>query len=137
RAQYFAIDKDNLNGLDKAVRYGQSQQEHASSAQVSLFGDVMEAEMPEPKLPLIEEWSVLQKLHHEKEVIGFYLSGHPLDLFKYELKNFCNVSVGALNEDLSKFYKREINFGGIITAANHRVGKTGKRFGIFTIEDLS
>ncbi len=137
RAQYFAIDKDNLNGLDKAVKYGQAHHEQASSAQVSLFGDVMEAEMPEPKLPVVEEWSVLQKLHHEKEVIGFYLSGHPLDLFKYELKSFCNVTIAELNEDLKKYYKRDISFAGIITVANHRVGKTGKRFGIFTIEDLS
>ncbi|MEO8147155.1 MAG: DNA polymerase III subunit alpha [Bacteroidia bacterium] len=137
RAQYFAVDKDGLNGLDKSVRYGQSQQEHANSAQVSLFGDVMEAEMPVPKLPDAEEWSVLQKLHHEKEVIGFYLSGHPLDLFKYELKTFCNVKIGELSEDLGKFYKRDFCLGGIITVANHRVGKTGKRYGIFTIEDLS
>ena len=138
RAQYFAVDtKDNMNGLDKAVRYGQSFQENANSAQVSLFDDVMEAEMPVPKLPDAETWSVLQKLHHEKEVIGFYLSGHPLDLFKYEIKNYCNIAIGELSEDLGKYFKKDIYFGGIVTIANHRVGKTGKRFGIFTVEDLS
>lgn len=137
RAQYFALDKDGINGLDKVVRYGQAQQESALNAQVSLFGDVIDAEMPLPRLPDAEEWSVLEKLHHEKDVIGFYLSGHPLDLFKYEMKQFCNVSISELSDDLSKFFKKEICFGGIITVANHRTSKNGKRFAVFTIEDLS
>jgi DNA polymerase-3 subunit alpha len=124
RAQYVTPDKDGFTGLDKAVKYGVSKQEQAFSTQVNLFGELAETEMPLPKLPECEPWSILQKLRNEKEVIGFYLSGHPLDLFKYEIQNFCTVSVAEL-DDLSKYAKRDITLAGIITIANHRIGKNG------------
>jgi len=139
RAQYLTAGKDELTGIDYAVKYGQQQQEAENASQISLFGDVgSKSDSTEPRLPTCEAWSKLEQLHHEREVIGFYLSGHPLDLFKYEMKLFCTHKCSDLQPDaLKNLYKKDFSFAGIITKANHRVGKTGKRFGIFTIEDLT
>ncbi|MEO5569566.1 MAG: DNA polymerase III subunit alpha [Bacteroidia bacterium] len=141
RAQYLAVDpKDNSTGLDKAVRFANSFQDAENRNQQSLFGDHVDEKIPEPKLPVVEPWDTLEKLRHEKDVIGFYISGHPLDLFKYEIKSFCNEQIKNLKEQeslhkLSK--KRDFTFAGIVAQANHRVSKTGKRFGTFMIEDLT
>ena len=77
----------------------------------------------------------IEQLKFEKEIIGFYMSGHPLDDFKLEIENFCNVSVSDLKADLNSFKGKEVTFAGIITEANHRTGKTGKPFGSFMVED--
>lgn len=140
RAQYLGADKDGSTGIDKAVRFANAFQDAQHRNQQSLFGEAATLDMPDPKLPELEVWPILEKLHHEKEVIGFYISGHPLDLFKYEIKNFCNSSVRELKEQeqLQRLSKRkEITFAGIVTQANHRISKTGKRFGTFLIEDFT
>jgi DNA polymerase III alpha subunit len=74
-------------------------------------------------------WSALEQLHHEKEVIGFYLSGHPLDDHRLEIKHLCNTTLPDLKE-LDKVEGRELCFSGIVTRAEHRIGKSGKQFGI-------
>jgi DNA polymerase-3 subunit alpha len=142
RAQYLALDpKDNGTGLDKAVRFANAFQDAENRNQQSLFGAHVDEKIPEPQLPVVEPWDSLVKLHHEKDVIGFYISGHPLDLFKYEIKCFCTEQIKNLKdqEQLKKWSakKRDFSFAGIITQANHRVSKTGKRFGTFIIEDLT
>jgi DNA polymerase-3 subunit alpha len=135
RAQYFFVDsKDNQSQLEKLVRYGNAQQESKNMSQQTLFGDLGSMEAPLPKILPAEAWSNLEQLKKEKEIIGIYLSGHPLDDYKVEIENFCSVTLEQLAE-LKKLNGRDVSFAGIITTANHRISKNGKPFGTFVIED--
>ena len=135
RAQYFNPDgPDGITFLDKVVRYGNNYQESLRSAQQSLFGEGSASVQPEPKVPGCEPWSNLEQLKFEKEVVGIYLSGHPLDSYQLELTNYCNIAINDL-QDLKALKNRDLSIGGIVTGVNHRVSKMGKPFGSFTIED--
>ncbi len=134
RAQYFSMDGDGVSFLEKVIRYGAKHQENENSAQVSLFGDSSEVQIPEPVVPAAEEWGAMEKLAREKEVVGIYISGHPLDNYKYELRYFCNTSLNKIN-DLNSLIGKQINVGGIITNFEHRIAKNGKGWGIVTLED--
>jgi DNA polymerase III subunit alpha len=92
--------------------------------------------MPKPKVDVVEPFSEIEKLNLEKEVVGIYISGHPLDNFKFELKAFCNVTCGQLSE-IEPLLGRELKLAGIVSAVEHRTTKTGKPFGKLTIEDYS
>jgi DNA polymerase-3 subunit alpha len=133
RAQYFHDEGDGITFLEKAIRYGSKFQENENSAQVSLFGDASEVQIPEPVVPPCEEWSTMEKLAQEKEVVGIYISGHPLDDYKYEMKYFCNTKLEHLN-DLNSFIGKNVSVGGIITKVEHRTAKNGKGWGMFTLE---
>ncbi|MBD3724812.1 MAG: DNA polymerase III subunit alpha, partial [Flavobacteriaceae bacterium] len=133
RAQYFHDEGDGITFLEKAMRYGSKFQENENSAQVSLFGDASEVQIPEPIVPPCEEWSTMEKLAKEKEVVGIYISGHPLDDYKYEMKYFCNTKLEHLN-DLNSFIGKNVSVGGIITKVEHRTAKNGKGWGMFTLE---
>lgn len=135
RAQYFVLDpKDNQSQLEKLIRYGNAQQESKNSTQQTLFGDMGSMDVPLPKILPAEPWSNLEQLKKEKEIIGIYLSGHPLDDYRVELENFCTVTLNQM-ADLKKLNGRDIALAGIITTANHRISKNGKPFGTFVIED--
>ncbi|HCW65570.1 MAG TPA: DNA polymerase III subunit alpha, partial [Leeuwenhoekiella sp.] len=97
RAQYFKDEGDGITFLEKAVKYGAKFQENENSAQVSLFGEASEVQIPEPVVPPCEEWGTMEKLRREKEVVGIYISGHPLDDFKLEMDNFCNGKISDFN----------------------------------------
>ncbi|BCY28072.1 DNA polymerase III subunit alpha [Flavobacterium okayamense] len=133
RAQYFHDEGDGITFLEKAMRYGSKFQENENSAQVSLFGDASEVQIPEPVVPPCDEWSTMEKLAQEKEVVGIYISGHPLDDYKYEMKYFCNTKLEHLN-DLNSFIGKNVSVGGIITKVEHRTAKNGKGWGMFTLE---
>ena len=122
--------------IETLVRYGQQHQDGSDSSQVSMFDGLEDeaAAIPEPPAPAIDEWIALEKLHHEKEVIGFYLSGHPLDDHRLEIKHLCNVTLPQL-QDLAPIANRELAFPGIVTRAEHRVSKNGKPFGSMSLED--
>jgi DNA polymerase-3 subunit alpha len=96
RAQYFQTENDNVNFLEKAIKYGAKIKENENSSQVSLFGDTSEVQIPEPKLPEVVSWNTMEKLAREKEVVGIYISGHPLNDYKYQLKYFCNTKLTNL-----------------------------------------
>ena len=136
RAQYFAHDGDGVTFLEKAMKYGAKHQENENSAQVSLFGEASGVEIAEPQVPPCEDWGTMEKLSREKEVVGIYISGHPLDDFKIEMTNFCNGIVSVFN-DLEAVVNREITFGGVVTDVQHRVSKQGKGWALFTIEDYT
>ena len=137
RAQYFHSDNpDGMSFLEKAIKYGFNYQESINSSQQSLFGETSDVQMPEPAIAQCEPWGSLQQLKHEKDVIGIYISGHPLDNYKLELSNFCSHTVADV-KDMPKFKNKELCFGGMISVANHRVSKTGKPFGSFIIEDYN
>ncbi|NDV43139.1 DNA polymerase III subunit alpha [Flagellimonas sediminis] len=136
RAQYFHDDGDGITFLEKAVRYGSKFQENENSSQVSLFGDASEVQIPEPIVPPCEEWGTMEKLRREKEVVGIYISGHPLDDFKKEITAFCNADVSAFS-NLEAHVNRELSVAGVITDVQHRVSKNGKGWGLFTLEDYN
>jgi len=136
RAQYFAHDGDGITFLEKAVKYGAKHQENENSAQISMFGAASDVQIAEPIVPPCEDWGTMEKLSREKEVVGIYISGHPLDDFKIEMKTFCNGVISHFN-NLEAILNREITFGGVVTDVQHRVSKQGKGWALFTIEDYT
>jgi DNA polymerase-3 subunit alpha len=136
RAQFFAPSSNGRTYLEDLVRYGGNLQSEVDSAQVSLFGDDVAVEMPEPIPPKVEPWNALYSLNKEKEVVGIYISGHPLDDFKHEIKAFCTATLGEL-DDLNNCKKTEVRIAGIITKQETRITKRGDQFGDVTIEDFT
>ncbi len=133
RAQYFYTETDGITFLEKAMKYGAKHQENENSSQVSLFGDASDVQIPEPVIPSCEEWPTMEKLAREKEVVGIYISGHPLDDFRFELKYFCNVKLNELS-DLTPLVGRTLTFGGMISDVQYRTNAKGQDWGIFTLE---
>ncbi len=134
RGHYCFADKDGINFLEKIIRYGSSYQESKNSAQHSLFGESSGAEMPEPSVPVIPLMEDLIRLKLEKEAIGFYLSGHPLDMYNLEMNSLIKFRIKDLKEaEINK--GKEIAIGAMVTSVNHRISKNGKPFGSFVIED--
>ena len=133
RAQYFKEENGQLF-LERVLKFGSRYQENENSSQLSLFGDASEVQIPEPQVPPAEEWGTLELLRREKEVIGMFVSGHPLDDYNYEIKHFCNAHLGYLS-DLEAVLNRELQVAGIVTAVDHRIAKNGKGWCMFTVED--
>ena len=134
RAQYFHHDDgDNITFYEKAIRYGAKFQENENSSQVSLFGESSDVQIAEPIVPPCEDWSTMEKLAKEKEVVGIYISGHPLDDFRFEMKYFCNSNLEAL-KNLEQHVGKSLTFAGIINNVQHRVAKNGKGWAMFTLE---
>lgn len=134
RAQYLHDEGDGIMFLEKVLRYAARFQETENSAQVSLFGDASEVQIPEPVIPPCEEWGTMKKLKQEREVVGVYISGHPLDDFRKEMDSFTNCKVSDFN-NLDNFLNREMSFGGVIGEVQHRESKNGKGWAAFTVED--
>jgi DNA polymerase-3 subunit alpha len=133
RAQYFHIEGEGITFLEKAIRYGSKFQENENSSQVSLFGDVSEVQFAEPVVPPCEEWSTMEKLAKEKEVVGIYISGHPLDDYRFEMKYFCNSRLENL-KNLENYVGKSLTFAGIVTNVQYRTAKNGKDWAMFTLE---
>jgi DNA polymerase-3 subunit alpha len=134
RAQYFhQEDSDNVTFYEKAIRYGAKFQENENSSQVSLFGESSDVQIAEPVVPPCEDWSTMEKLAKEKEVVGIYISGHPLDDFRFEMKYFCNSNLEAL-KNLEQNVGKSLTFAGIINNVQHRVSQNGKGWAMFTLE---
>ncbi|WP_297694932.1 DNA polymerase III subunit alpha [uncultured Eudoraea sp.] len=136
RAQYFHKTGDSSTFLEMVIKYGSKFQESENSSQVSLFGETSEVQIPEPEVPPCEEWGTMEKLRREKEVVGIYISGHPLDDFRTEINAFCNANVSFFN-NLEDYVNRDLAFAGVITDVQHRVSKNGKGWALFTMEDYT
>jgi DNA polymerase-3 subunit alpha len=134
RAQYFHDEGDGITFLEKVVKFAAKYQENKNSSQVSLFGEASDVQIPEPQVPPCEEWATMEKLKKEREVVGIYISGHPLDDFKYEVDFFCNSTLEQLS-DLHSQTNRELSFAGVIGDVQHRVSKMGKGWASFIVED--
>ena len=134
RAQYFHDDGSGPF-LEKAIKFGAGFQQAENSSQVSLFGEASDVQLPEPQIPICEKWGNIQELKAEKEVVGVYISGHPLNDFDLVMKRFCNIHLGVLETEEAKKNPGEYKFAGIITAVQHRMTKTNKPWGFFEIED--
>ncbi|AUC13965.1 DNA polymerase III subunit alpha [Tenacibaculum sp. SZ-18] len=135
RAQYYVEDEKGQTFLEKALRFGNKYQENLNSSQVSLFGEASDVELPEPIIPKCDSWGTMELLAKEKEMVGMYISAHPLDDFKNEL-TFCNAAVSHF-KDLKKYEGLGLAFAGIVTDVQHRVSKAGKGWAAFTIEDYN
>ncbi len=133
RAQYFHDEGDGITFLEKAVRYGSKYQENENSSQVSLFGETSDVQIPEPVVPPCDDWSTMEKLAKEKEVVGIYISGHPLDDFRFEMKYFCGNKLESL-KNMEQFVGKNLCFGGIVTNIQHRTAKNGKGWATFMLE---
>ncbi|PWA05646.1 DNA polymerase III subunit alpha [Flavobacterium psychrotolerans] len=133
RAQYFHDDGDGITFYEKAIRYGAKFQENENSSQVSLFGDTSEVQIAEPVVPPCDDWSTMEKLSREKEVVGIYISGHPLDDFKFEMKYFCNTKLESLR-NMELHVGKNLTFAGIVSNFQRKTAKNGKDWAIFTLE---
>ena len=136
RSQYFELDERGQTFIERAIRFGNKFQENANSAQISMFGETSEVQFEEPTIPECEHWGIMEKLAKEKEVIGMYISGHPLDDYKTEMKYFCNAPINVFN-NLNDLLNKDLTIGGIVTDVQHRISKNGKGWAAFTIEDYS
>jgi DNA polymerase-3 subunit alpha len=136
RSQYYAIDEKGQTFIEKAIRFGNKYQENKNSSQVSLFGETSEVQFSEPEIPPAKKWDVMEKLSKEKELVGIYISGHPLDDFKTEMDYFCKAPV-VIFQNLENVLNREATIGGIISNVEHRLSKNGKGWAAFTLEDYS
>ena len=138
RAMFFAEESDGRPFVERLRRYGQAYQDQLNSAQVSLFGEDSGVDTPEPALPQVPTWNNLELLKREKEVIGIYVSAHPLDAYRFELKTFRKQSVGELSS-LDAFVQgkgaRDFVVAGIVTNAQVRTTRTGREMGSFVLED--
>lgn len=136
RHQFFESDQDGLTFIDQLVRYGNLMKNQETSN--TLFGNdsSYQSAQKAPDIPLGEEWPPLEKLNKEKELIGIYLSSHPLDDFKLEIENFAKQRLADL-QDLNKLFNKQICVAGLVTEVKHLMTKTGRPFGALTIEDYS
>lgn len=129
---------DNLNFLDHLLKYGQDYQLSKQSTQVSMFGEEEQIEMLDIEIPQCEPWNTLTQMSFEKEAIGIYFSGHPLNDYKIEMESFVNSEISELNEGLEAQKNKDLKFAGMITSASHRFTKKNETpYGSFVIEDYS
>ena len=140
RAQYMYKEFQSENApsyLEKLVRWQVRKQEAAQSGQFSLFGSSEELKAEDhPAIPECEPWSSVEQCNYEKEVVGFYLSGHPLDDYRDEMTNFVTIKVSQLADLQSLVPRREVKFGGIVSAGMSGISqKSGRPYGSMTIED--
>ncbi|MBC7851293.1 MAG: DNA polymerase III subunit alpha [Chitinophagaceae bacterium] len=144
RAQYFFLAPgDTKNGLERLINWGQAQSTVTAGSTNTLFGDLPSVmEVPPPKLLPCEKWVLTELLDHEKEVTGIFMSGHPLDHFKFEIHHYGITGMQEFNEikeavTIQANPGRTLRLAGLVVDAQHRVTKTGRNFGSFTLEDFS
>ena len=153
RARFFAkTDNGVLTGIERLIKYANDYQNVQSSSQSSLFGGgAVNSYIPEPAMPEADEWPLIEKLKYEKEVIGMYLTGHPLDNYRFDLEAFCNTTTDELKvmqkmrtgeitgDDAAAFdslkRKGDIRVGGIVSAVHDKTMKNGDPFITFVLED--
>lgn len=131
RAQYMKEEADGLTFIDTLIRFGNLYKQQKAEASTSLFGDAMDDQVVLPTVPHANEWEDSERLFIEKEVIGIYFSGHPLDEFEYEQRFFCNARIKDIEENTDV----PLSFSGLIVKVNKRISKAGKPFAFLTIED--
>ena len=143
RAQYFFVAPgDNATGLEKIIRFGNQYQAQLSSSSNTLFGDLQMEEVSPPKLYECEQWPLIKLLDYEKDVTGMFISGHPLDNFKFEIKYYGLTPIAEFNEFKEAVHLhpnpgRNFRMAGLVAEAQHRISKNGNKYGVFFIEDYT
>ena len=141
RAQYLHQPPGDVTGLEKIIKFGSVFQSQMHGATNTLFGDLQMPEIVPPKLPNVPQWQLIQQLDYEKEITGMYISGHPLDNYKFELKHY-NIfplsEFGAIKTAINESPNtKSFRLAGLVIDAQHRLTKTGKNFGVMHLEDYS
>ena len=144
RAQYFHVPQDETsNGLERVIRFGQIIQNQNATSTNTLFGDLpVSMEIPSPRIPECPHWPLTVQLEHEKEVTGMFLSGHPLDHYRFEMKHYGVTAIADFVE-FREAIKMQPNPGrifrliGLVADAQHKVSRQGNKYGNFVIEDYS
>ena len=138
REEFFAQNAKGDTFIDVIMRYGQTYQVEKQQAQNSLFGAFDDLEIQTPALPKTDvRWSDIERLNKERELVGIYLSAHPLDQFKIVLDNLCNTRCDELADASSLTDREDVILGGIVTNVRTGFTKNGKPFGIVTLEDYN
>ena len=136
RAQYFSLDTRGSSYIESLIRYGNNAKTIKNSSQQSLFGETGGFDMIKPEPTPCPDWPKLEKLNSEKEVIGIYLSSHPLDDFKLEINTFTTATFADL-QNLREYIERDVVVAGMVTDTKNGIGKNGKPYGSFTLQDYS
>ena len=136
RESFFVDNGKGETFLDILVRYGNKYQTDKATAANSLFGDENFVAIAKPEIPHAERWSDLERLNKEKDLVGIYLSAHPLDEYRIILQYVCNTGMVELN-DKETLVGREVLAGGIVTGFREGTTKTGNPFGILKVEDFT
>jgi DNA polymerase-3 subunit alpha len=138
RAQYFKSDDDGKNGIELALKFGAAVQSNKLSGQGSLFGGAEDSAVPqEPRLPAVEKMTLLEELREEEEVVGIYLSKHPLDTLRFEYEMITTCGMKELAEMQNRTSNSSFVVMGIVTAVREAISQKGDPFGRFTIMDYS
>lgn len=144
RGQYFTVaEGEDVTGLEKIIRYGQVMGQQQASSANTLFGDLpITMEIPPPRMPDVPQWPLIVKLDHEKEVTGIYLSGHPLDNYRFEIQHYGITKIHDFNEFRDTISQqsnpgRPFRLVGLVADAQHRIAKSGNKYGNFVVEDYS
>ena len=136
RAQYFALDTRGSSFIESLIRYGNNSKTIKQSSSNTLFGEAGGFDLIKPEPSVCPDWPKLEKLNREKEVIGIYLSSHPLDDFKLEINTFTTATLADL-QNLRDYLDREVTVAGMVTDTRNGIGKNGKPYGSFTIQDYT
>lgn len=136
REQFFSLNSKGETFIDQLIRYGNKYQIDKNQANNSLFGDDTFFEIARPDVPIVEKWSDLERLNKERELIGIYLSAHPLDEYSIVLNYVCNVGMADI-EDKDALKNKEVTFGGLVSSVREGMTKTGKPYMIIKIEDFT
>jgi len=134
REQLFVENSKGEQVLESILRYGNKFQTDMAMTQNSLFGGMDAVEITKPEIPYAPEWSPLEKLNKERDLIGMYLSAHPLDEYEFEISHICNTTTVDL-KDLQFIQGKPLKIGGMVTNFRHGTSKAGNPYGIFTLED--
>ena len=136
REQLFAENSKGEQVLETILRYGNKFQSDQSMNQNSLFGGTDAVDIAKPEIPFVPEWSPLERLNKERDLIGMYISAHPLDEYEFEINNICNSTTVDL-KDLTSLQGKALKIGGMVTSFRHGTSKAGNPYGVFTLEDYN
>ena len=137
RERFFGFNAKGEPFFDTLIRYGQTYQMEQAQMQNSLFGGVNEIEIATPPIPEAEAWGDIEKLNRERELVGIYLSAHPLDEYQVVLNHVCNTKMKELDDLAALKTREELTFGGMVVGLRKGVSKHGDQYGIVKIEDYS
>lgn len=142
RSQYFLAGKNGLQYLDDLMSYGQITRQNAEDDAASLFGDAEELKIEKPEPPALTiEPDILEVLQREKDVVGMYLSDHPLKKYEFELENFTNCKMAELGDLIADCDKNrqtaQVALAGLVTSVETKISRNGKPFAKVNVEDFS
>lgn len=136
RAQYFALDSKGFSFIESLIRYGNNAKTIRQTSSQTLFGESGGFDLVKPEPSSCSDWPKLEKLNREKEVIGIYLSSHPLDDFRLEINTFTTATLADL-QNLQNYLDREVTIAGMVTDTKNGISKNNKPYGSMTLQDYT